>query len=428
MQSRGVETRASGVPVPVIAHHCTLLGAVQWRSPMAQEPENSTSRTRVISIYQIIGFVLPWNTSFKASRVLNTLFALELGATPLQTGLLLATYGLFPMVFAAYAGKITDRHGVRIPLYAGLVLLGVGIALPFAWPTFTAVFLAAGIGGAGFILSQVAMQTLTGSLGGGEARTKNFSLYVLAVAVADFLGPVLAGFSIDAFGHVRTFAIAVVPVALSFAGFIALDHLLPRARGASAEVIGRRMTDLLRQADLRRVLLASAVTMTAGDLFQLYVPLYGHAIGLSASAIGLVMGASAVAVFVTRTLIPPMSRWLGEEKLLLYSLLLMSSMFVLIPFFKSAVALGVVCFVLGLGMGLGQPLTVILAYNRSPAGRAGEVVGVRIAVNNFMHVVMPPIFGAVGSMVGLAPVFWVSASVLTFGAYATRLEPRVRGS
>lgn len=397
---------------------------------MADDPDNSTSRTedhtprRTIGIYQIIGFVLPWNTSFKASRVLNTLFALELGATPLQIGFLLATYGLFPMLFAAYAGKITDRHGVRIPLYLGLILLGVGIALPFVWPTFAAIFISGAVGGAGFILSQVAMQTLTGSLGGGETRTRNFSLYVLAVAVADFLGPVLAGFSIDAFGHVPTFGISVLPVLVSAAGFIALDRLLPRARAESAGARAQRMIDLLRLPDLRRVLIASAVTMTAGDLFQLYVPLYGHSIGLSASAIGLVMGAAAVAVFVTRLLIPPMARRLTEERLLLYSLLLVASMFMLIPFFKSALVLGAVCFVLGLGMGLGQPLTVIIAFNRSPQGRAGEVVGVRIAVNNIAHVIMPPLFGAIGSLVGLGPVLWASAGVLSLGAYISRLPPK----
>ena len=34
------------------------------------KPDNSTSRTpaRSIRIYRIIGFVLPWNTSFKTSR------------------------------------------------------------------------------------------------------------------------------------------------------------------------------------------------------------------------------------------------------------------------------------------------------------------------------------------------------------------------
>lgn len=397
---------------------------------MPSDADHSTSRkppvAPIISIYQIIGFVLPWNTAYKASRVLNTLFALELGATPLQTGFLLATYGLFPMLFAVYAGKVADRHGVRIPLYLGLVFLGVGIALPFVWPAFIALFASALIGGAGFILSQVAMQTLTGSLGGGETRAKNFSLYVLAVAVADFLGPVLAGFSIDAFGHAPTFAISAALTLVSVAGFMAIDRRIPRALAAARNAAPQRSVELLRLPALRRVFVVSAVTMSAGDLFQLYVPLYGHSIGLSASAIGLVMGAAAVSVFVTRVLIPPMSRRFGEERLLLYSILLTATMLALIPFFNTALAIGAICFVLGLGMGLGQPLTVIIAYNYSPAGRAGEVVGLRIALNNFAHVFVPPLFGALGSLIGLAPVFWASAAVLSLGGYASRLPPKPR--
>ena len=84
---------------------------------MTKHSEHSISRgARTITIYQIIAFVVPWNTAFKASRVLNTLYALHLGATPWETGLLLSMYGLFPMLFAAYAGRIIDRHGVRMPL------------------------------------------------------------------------------------------------------------------------------------------------------------------------------------------------------------------------------------------------------------------------------------------------------------------------
>lgn len=381
---------------------------------------------RMINIYQIVAFVLPWNTTFKASRVLNTLFALHLGATPWQIGLLLAMYGLFPMLFATHAGKISDRHGVRIPLYVGLTLLTFGVALPFFVPTFLAIFVSAAVGGAGFILSQVAMQTLTGSLGGGETRTKNFSYYLLAVASADFVGPVLAGFCIDAFGHVTTYAICAAPALISIAGFAALDRLMPRSHAAGASGNAQGMFDLFRERELRRVLLVSAVTMTAADLFQLYVPLYGHSIGLSASVIGLVMGAAAAAVFVTRALLPPMARVLGEERLLLCSLLLTAAMFALIPLTQSGPVLGVICFVLGLGMGLGQPLTMIIAYNRSPEGRAGEVVGVRVAINNFTHVVVPPLFGVLGSAAGLAPVLWACAAAVALGALATRLEPLPR--
>jgi MFS family permease len=180
------------------------------------------------------------------------------------------------------------------------------------------------------------------------------------------------------------------------------------------------MSDLFGDADMRRVLIASAVVMTGIDLFQLYLPLYGHQIGLSASAIGMIMGSAAAAAFVSRALLPLMVGRYGEEKTLLYALFLTAAMFVLVPFFTSAIVLGAICFTLGLGMGLGQPLTVMLCYNYSPAGRSGESLGLRIAINNSMHVIVPTLFGGVGAAFGIGPVFWINAGVIAAGNWYAR--------
>jgi len=173
---------------------------------------------------------------------------------------------------------------------------------------------------------------------------------------------------------------------------------------------------------LRRMLVVSGLVMGGLDLFQLYLPIYGHSIGLSASAIGLILGAFAAATFVTRALLPALTRRLGETKTLCYAVFLAAATFFLIPMFESALVLGITCFVLGLGMGMGQPLTVMLTYNYAPAGRHGEALGLRISINNSMHVTVPAIFGAVGSVFGLAPVFWLSSAVLALGGYAARVR------
>lgn len=180
------------------------------------------------------------------------------------------------------------------------------------------------------------------------------------------------------------------------------------------------MRDLFRIQSLRRMLVASALVMGGLDLFQLYLPIYGHSIGLSASAIGMIMGAFAAAAFVTRALLPALARRVGEQRALYYAMFLAAGTFFLIPMFENAVVLGAVCFLLGLCMGLGQPLTVILTYNYSPPGRHGEGLGLRIAINNTMHVTVPAVFGAVGSLLGLAPVFWASSAMLALGGYAGR--------
>jgi len=372
-----------------------------------------------MNIYHILALALPNSSGFKGARVLNTLYALELGAGPFDIGLLLATYALFPLLLAVYAGKVSDRYGVRIPMVAGMAGMTLGVFLPFAWPTLPALYIAAAVTGAGFIFVQVSMQALTGALGTGDARTHNFNLYSLAIATADFVGPVLAGFLIDHRGHVATYLYLSLLNLLALIGLLCLLHRVPAA-SKPVDRQQQRMKDLLQSAELRRIFVTGAVVIGGLDLFQLYFPLYGHSVELSASAIGMVLGAFAAAAFVVRAMIPRLVRQFGEEVTLTYSLFLAAATCVLIPFFSSAVLLGAIGFVLGLGLGLGQPLSVMLTYNHSPAGRAGEALGLRIAINNSIHVVVPPVFGAIGTVLGLASVFWGNSALLALGGYFSR--------
>ncbi|MNC95688.1 hypothetical protein D3C83_128690 [compost metagenome] len=72
-------------------------------------------------------------------------------------------------------------------------------------------------------------------------------------------------------------------------------------------------------------------------------------------------------------------------------------------------------FALGLGLGCGQPLTLSLIYSRAPQGRSGEALGLRVTINNFMHIVVPLLFGTIGSVLGVAPVFMANALILGGG-------------
>jgi predicted MFS family arabinose efflux permease len=378
----------------------------------------SAAAARPIRLLELFAVILLWNSGYKGARVLNTLYALELGAQPFDIGLLLATYGLFALVLAVYVGRVTDRYGVRAPIVAGVVATVVGILLPYVWPTLPAIFLSAAITGTGFIFAQVGLQTLTGSLAEGEARTRNINLYALVISTADFIGPVVTGFAIDHSGHVSAYLYLAVLSATTLLGLAFIARSFPGGNGHPRGKRARRMADLIGVPNLRRVFIASAVVMTGLDLFQLYMPLYGHRIGLSASAIGLVLGAFAAAGFVTRAVMTLIVRRLGEETTLIGSIVCAACTFVLIPFVENGYALGLISFALGLGMGLGQPLSVILAYNYSPPGRAGETIGLRIAINNSMHVVVPTALGGMGSLIGVGPVFWLSSAMLGVGAWA----------
>jgi MFS family permease len=164
--------------------------------------------------------------------------------------------------------------------------------------------------------------------------------------------------------------------------------------------------------------------LTGIDLYLFYFPIYGRSIGLSASLIGIVLSMYAVAAFVVRVGMPALVRRSSEETVLTYSLFVAGATYLLFPFFENVYVLGIISFVLGLGLGCGQPLSIILTYNRAPAGRSGEALGVRIMVNKITQIVVPIFFGSIGSVFGMVPVFWSNAAFLASSGYLNRARDK----
>lgn len=377
----------------------------------------------------VLMIVLLNMTAFRGSKVVVTLFAMELGAPQLSVGLIIAMYSVFPMMLGLYAGKLTDRLGVRLPMLAGTVGVGLALLVPFFLPRMPALYISATMIGASWVFYNVCVQNLIGILSTPESRPKNFSNYGLVMAGGSFFGPMLSGFSIDHFGHAMAYLVlACVP--LTSAVLLATSKTIRAVKHRSGGVEEEHATysaSLLKDVPLRRTLITSAIILTGTDLFQFYMPIYGHKIGLSASAIGIVLAMFAVAAFVVRLVMPALVRRYTADIVLLWSLYVGAVAYLLFPLFDTAVLLAVVAFVLGIGMGCSQPVSLMLIYDRAPPQRSGEALGLRLTINNFMHIAVPMLFGTLGTAFGVAPVFFANAAILAAGGVITgraRREPK----
>ena len=123
-------------------------------------------------IYAVLLIVLCNMASFRASKVLISLLAIELGASQFVIGLLVALYSLFPMLLALYAGKLSDRLGVRWPMIAGSLGLAFGLTLPYFTASLIGLFASAALIGASHVFYNVSVQNLVGKLGAPEDRTR----------------------------------------------------------------------------------------------------------------------------------------------------------------------------------------------------------------------------------------------------------------
>jgi predicted MFS family arabinose efflux permease len=195
---------------------------------------------------------------------------------------------------------------------------------------------------------------------------------------------------------------------------------LPGPRPVEAGSPSGGIAELFRNRHLRRVFIVNALLAVAWDLHSFFIPIYGATIGLSASRIGVILAAFAAATFVVRLFMGSIARRFAEFEVLAAALFVAAIAYALFPFVRELGALIALSFALGLALGSAQPMVMSLLHSIAPAGRMGEAVGVRMSIINASTFAMPLLFGAVGSTLGLAPVFWSIGAALAGGGFFAR--------
>jgi MFS family permease len=356
-----------------------------------------------------------------AARVLFTLFALHIGASAGEVGLLGGLLFVFPLLLSWPVGAMVDRLGARGLLVFASVCGTCSLVLPYFFHSLPALYAAAALNGLAQAFFHVTLQNNIGSLSKPEDRARNFSNFSLIGALTSFVGPLVAGFSIDHWGHAVACLVAASFSVMAIVLTAVWGGVFPRGKPVAARAAAPQ--GVLLDRNVWHMLILSALIQLGYDLYQFYVPIYAHAIGLSASAIGAVLATLAVAAFIVRVFLPRLIKRVAGETLLGWVFLSGMAGFAMVPFSGNGWALGGISFVFGLGMGIGIPLTVILMYANSPEGRSGQTLGLRLTGNNLVRVIGPAIFGVVGTAFGLSAVFWIIAAIMAAGGVMSRLPP-----
>lgn len=374
-----------------------------------------------MSIHLVVFLTVLTHLSFAGFRVILSLTAIHYQATPFTVGVVMSLLTVIPMLFAVRWGRYVDRVGVRGPMLAGVAAILAAMVLGWAVPRLETLFIASPLAGSGFFLYHIAAGHASAVIGRPEDRVRNFSLLALAFSASGFLGPMLAGFAIDWIGH-RGAMLALAAGALVNVVVLAARGIeTPRHAASAAQQEKRRLADLLRAPGFRRVFAVSGTLSVTWDLFAFVIPIYGSQVGLSASTIGLILGAFGAAVFVVRLLLPLLAHRVSGWRMLIAAMLLSGALLFAFPLVSGVPQLMAIAFLMGIGLGGTQPFIMALLYEMAPPGRGAEVLSVRTWLINLSQSSVPLSFGALGSAFGMLPVFWaMGAALLVAGWFAAR--------
>jgi len=356
-------------------------------------------------------------TGANAMRVLVTLYALELGAPAWAVGVLGGLLYLFPLLLSWPIGAMADRRSARGLLVFAAACAGASLLLIYFFPVLPVFYLAAAVNGLALAFYHVTLQNLTGTLSTSEDRAKNFANFSLAGALTSFVGPLLAGFAIDAAGYAWACLITASLSAIALGLLVVMGHHLPPAR---PKVKPGSLPPMVIDRTVVAMLVVSGLVQLGYDLFQFYVPIHAYALGMSATAIGMILAALATASFIVRIFLARLVKRVSASQLLVWVFWTGAAGFALVPFATDVLTMGLIAFLFGLGMGLGIPLTVILMYESSAKGRSGQALGLRLTANNLVRMSGPMVFGALGTVIGLAGVFWMLGALMLGGGLLAR--------
>src|SRR5690606_16125063 len=136
------------------------------------------------------------------------------------------------------------------------------------------------------------------------------------------------------------------------------------------------------QPDFRRLMLLNWMLSSCWDVHTFLVPVLGHERGLSATLIGVILGAFALAATAIRVVLPWIAARLRESAVVGSAMFATALLFAAYPLAHRAWAMGALSVLLGVALGSVQPMIMSMLHQMTPPHRHGEALGLRaMAIN-----------------------------------------------
>lgn len=367
------------------------------------------------------------HTTMTGLRLAAPLLALSLGYSAGAVGALIALFALSQIFLAIPAGKYADHHGVRRPMGFAVLAAGLAMVLATALPSIPVLCIAAMLTGASAGITVIVLQRHIGRAATSNAERKQFfSWLAIAPAVSNFLGPFGVGLLIDhaglVSGDLQAFRISFAVLAvLPLITWLLVMHVreLPY-EPYDPKAAPTHAWDLLRSANFRYILFVNWLQSASWDIHTFLVPILGYERGLSASTIGTILGAFAIAAALIRMALPMISSRYSEKRVIATSCIITVLVFAIYPMVTHAAEMIVCAIVLGASLGCVQPMIMSLLTQVTPANRQGEALGIRLMFINASSFFMPMVAGSFGALIGVGAVFWVVAGIVAAGTPVVR--------
>ncbi|TMA13550.1 MAG: MFS transporter [Deltaproteobacteria bacterium] len=311
------------------------------------------------------------------------------------------------------AGMIYQAHRARALMLASLSVLSLSTLLYIFVSTPLHFALVQAANGFSFgIATTIYLAFFVDALPPDEERHHAMGYYAGSLATGYSAGGFAAGYVADRLGYIATFKFGALLGLLGLSMFFFMGKAPSQTHGDPHKATGASPSfwKSLRSIWDPKIASVVVVALFLNMLHQIgstFLPLYGLAVGLTLTEVGVIRGIYSLCNAITRPLSGPVVKRLGHQMLSHAGLPIQSAFIMLVPMFHHFVPLLVVFVFAGFLRALVIVSNVISMVEDVDARRVsrGVVSGIYNAAQDVGNILGPSVGGLIASLVGVAKLF-----------------------
>ncbi|UCD26028.1 MAG: MFS transporter, partial [Candidatus Bathyarchaeota archaeon] len=344
-------------------------------------------------------------------------YANEFQAGPTALGILIASFAIMQFFFSPLLGKASDKMGRKPILLLSLLISFISFTI-FSFANSYLMLLFSRII-AGIATERAVAQAYIADITDHKTRTKEMGKIGAAFGAGFIIGPALGGF-LSIYGFSIPGYAAMILTLINILFVISFLPEPQRDKEKTIEITSgssgylRGLRDSLRKPLLGPTLLILFIVTLAFSTIPVIVPLLGidffNFNSLELSYVFIYIG--LIQIVMQGFLINPLSKRLGEEKLIALGPILMATGTLLMPIFQNLAVFYLTNAVLAAGFGIINTSIPAFLSKRTSLDEQGSVLGIAGSVISIANIPGPLIIGLIYDFAGSFVPFFISAVML----------------
>lgn len=342
----------------------------------------------------------------------------ELNISGSVVGYMVSAFALAQLIVSPIAGKWVDRFGRKPMIIIGLLIFSISEFLFGIGETVELLFVSRILGGVSAAFIMPAVTAFIADITTTSTRPKALGYMSAAISTGFIIGPGIGGFLAEISTRLPFFFAAGFGL---FATILSLVTLKEPERNEEYEdqplqkTGFRRIFSPMYFIAFMVILISSFGLASFESLFALFVD---HKFGFTAQDIAIVISLGAiVGVIVQVGLFDRLTRWIGEIRLIRYSLIISTILVLVLTSVTSYWSIVLVTMTVFTGFDLMRP--AVTTYLSRIAGNEQGFVGGMNSMFTSIGNILGPIFGGILFDIDLNYPFYFATIVLGIGIALT---------